>query len=94
MNRNVLKVFVFILFLVTPSLEKSTRKKDDITLHDENKNTTDDLTPLIQRNDAIVKKDTENDPDYYSRHASGQSPKYLWIGCSDSRVTPERMIGA
>ena len=89
----MLKVILLIVPLLTNSLD-SVNDKEVIVLHDDNKNSSDDLTPLIQRNDAIVKRDTQNDPDYYSRHASGQTPKYLWIGCSDSRVTPERMIGA
>ena len=42
----------------------------------------------------MVEKMTEKDPDYYSAHSLGQKPKYLWIGCSDSRVSPEQIVGA
>lgn len=31
---------------------------------------------------------------YFSQLATGQSPKYLWIGCSDSRVPPELITGS
>ncbi|MDD5418457.1 MAG: carbonic anhydrase, partial [Methanomicrobiaceae archaeon] len=36
----------------------------------------------------------QKDPDHYARLASSQSPTVLWIGCSDSRVNPERITGA
>lgn len=32
-------------------------------------------------------------PDYFSRLAHQQSPKYLWIGCSDSRVPANEITG-
>jgi carbonic anhydrase len=33
------------------------------------------------------------DPGYFSRLAEGQHPEFLWIGCSDSRVPPDRITG-
>lgn len=41
---------------------------------------------LLQGNRDWVKKETEQDPDYFTRLAAGQNPDVLWIGCSDSRV--------
>ncbi len=34
------------------------------------------------------------DPDYFTRLARGQQPEVLYIGCSDSRVTAEDILGA
>jgi len=34
------------------------------------------------------------DPDYFEKLAQGQSPKILYIGCSDSRITAEDLMGA
>ena len=34
-----------------------------------------------------------DDADYFKRQANSQSPKYLWIGCSDSRVPAETLTG-
>ncbi|HYR06630.1 MAG TPA: carbonic anhydrase, partial [Longimicrobium sp.] len=36
---------------------------------------------------------TANDPDFFSRLAEQQAPEYLWIGCSDSRVPANQIVG-
>ena len=45
-----------------------------------------DLQPLFDNNRRWVRERLINDPDYFERLSSLQAPKYLWIGCSDSRV--------
>lgn len=48
---------------------------------------------LLENNKAwaILKKNS--DPQYFEDLASGQSPEYLWIGCSDSRVPSNQITG-
>jgi carbonic anhydrase len=41
---------------------------------------------LLEGNKRFVKNMLEKDPDYFRNLSKGQSPEYLWIGCSDSRV--------
>ena len=41
---------------------------------------------LLEGNRLFVEEQIANDPEYFSKLASGQSPDVLWIGCSDSRV--------
>ena len=36
---------------------------------------------------------TRDDPGYFRRMAEQQTPRYLWIGCSDSRVTANDVLG-
>jgi carbonic anhydrase len=48
---------------------------------------------LLDGNRAFVKGMTEQDPEYFEKLAHGQKPKYLWIGCSDSRVPADRITG-
>ncbi|MBI2259926.1 MAG: carbonate dehydratase [Flavobacteriia bacterium] len=49
---------------------------------------------LIENNREWVRSKTENDPEFFSRLANGQKPPLLWIGCADSRVPANEVIGA
>lgn len=51
------------------------------------------LDHLFDRNLAWAQAKTRNDPGYFRRMAEQQRPKYLWIGCSDSRVTANDVLG-
>lgn len=51
------------------------------------------LTNLIERNRAWSEKITNQDPDFFRKLSAQQSPKYLWIGCSDSRVPANEIVG-
>lgn len=48
---------------------------------------------LILRNKAWAKEMTQQDPGFFSRLSNQQSPKFLWIGCSDSRVPANQITG-
>jgi carbonic anhydrase len=48
---------------------------------------------LLSNNREWARQEAENDPDYFHRLADVQSPKFLWIGCSDSRVPADRITG-
>lgn len=45
-------------------------------------------TELLEGNKEWVAEKLLDDADFFKRHATGQTPKFLWIGCSDSRVNP------
>jgi carbonic anhydrase len=49
---------------------------------------------LLENNKAWVASVTARDPEYFSRLADGQKPPVLWIGCADSRVPANEIIGA
>lgn len=49
---------------------------------------------LLQNNKKWVASKLEKDPDYFKRLSLGQSPPILWIGCADSRVPANEIIGA
>lgn len=51
------------------------------------------LKHLFQNNQAWAKRIKERDPDFFEKLAAQQSPEYLWIGCSDSRVPANEIIG-
>ncbi len=48
---------------------------------------------LLQQNKAWAKEQKLNDPQFFTRLAGQQSPKFLWIGCSDSRVPADKITG-
>ena len=48
---------------------------------------------LLDNNKKWVITQLEQDPDYFKRLSKGQSPEYLWIGCSDSRVPANQITG-
>ncbi|MDX1904434.1 MAG: carbonate dehydratase [Thermonemataceae bacterium] len=49
---------------------------------------------MLQNNETWVAEKLEKDAGYFNKLAEGQSPKFLWIGCSDSRVPAEEITGA
>jgi carbonic anhydrase len=51
------------------------------------------LEKLFDNNRKWAARITEEDPDFFSKLSRQQSPKYLWIGCSDSRVPANQIIG-
>lgn len=53
----------------------------------------DSLDNLFTNNDAWVTARTNADPGFFARLARQQAPRYLWIGCSDSRVPANEIIG-
>ena len=52
----------------------------------------DDLESLLARNRQWADSLTGTDPQYFSRLAHQQLPRYLWIGCSDSRVPANEIV--
>ena len=52
-----------------------------------------DLTHLLESNRAWAAAVKAQDPEFFTRLAQQQAPKYLWIGCSDSRVPANQITG-
>ena len=51
------------------------------------------LKDLIDNNRAWSRGKTQVDPEFFRRLEKQQSPEYLWIGCSDSRVPANEIVG-
>lgn len=51
------------------------------------------LKHLFENNRNWARKIVEKDPDFFKILSSQQTPEYLWIGCSDSRVPANEIIG-
>ena len=53
----------------------------------------DELRHLFDKNRAWAAEMTARDPEFFARLARQQTPRYLWIGCSDSRVPANQIVG-
>ncbi|HSP17758.1 MAG TPA: carbonate dehydratase [Thermoanaerobaculia bacterium] len=51
------------------------------------------LSNLFANNRAWAAEMKERDPEFFSRLSRQQNPSYLWIGCSDSRVPANQIVG-
>ena len=51
------------------------------------------LRDLLANNRKWVEECTLENPDYFTHLAEIQTPKYLWIGCSDSRIPANLVVG-
>ncbi|GEM52008.1 carbonic anhydrase [Empedobacter brevis] len=52
------------------------------------------LEKVFEHNQEWVNKRLSQDTDYFDKLSAGQNPEVLYIGCSDSRVTAEELLGA
>ncbi|ASK28280.1 carbonic anhydrase [Neisseria chenwenguii] len=48
---------------------------------------------IFEHNREWAEQQLQNDPHFFDNLAASQNPDYLYIGCSDSRVTAEEMMG-
>jgi len=48
---------------------------------------------LLENNKSWAEQAVQNDPEFFNRLKNTQTPEYLWIGCSDSRVPPDSITG-
>jgi carbonic anhydrase len=51
------------------------------------------LDALFDNNKAWAARMRQQDPAFFSKLANQQAPQYLWIGCSDSRVPANEIVG-
>lgn len=51
------------------------------------------IKQLFDNNRAWARQITREDPSFFSRLSNQQAPKYMWIGCADSRVPANEIVG-
>ncbi|GGD51233.1 carbonic anhydrase [Muriicola marianensis] len=52
-----------------------------------------EITQVFKNNENWIKDKLKVDSDFFDKMGKGQSPEMLYIGCSDSRVTAEEVMG-
>ena len=50
------------------------------------------IQKLLDNNQAWAKKVAQEQPELFATLSKQQAPKYLWIGCSDSRVPANEIV--
>ncbi len=53
----------------------------------------ENLSNLLEKNRAWAADRVRRDPDFFTRLEKLQAPQYMWIGCSDSRVPANEIVG-
>ena len=51
-----------------------------------------EITRLLENNKEWAETTQKNDPEFFSKLEKQQTPMYLWIGCSDSRVPANQIV--
>src|SRR5690554_1190958 len=51
------------------------------------------IRQLIENNSAWAARMLKQDPEFFDKLVAQQNPEYLWIGCSDSRVPANQVVG-
>ncbi len=51
------------------------------------------LADLFRNNREWAAEVVKRDPEFFARLSKQQTPQYLWIGCSDSRVPADQIVG-
>jgi carbonic anhydrase len=52
-----------------------------------------DITQLLENNRQWSEDQKNSDPEFFNKLSERQKPEYLWIGCSDSRVPANQIVG-
>lgn len=50
------------------------------------------LPDLLEKNRRWAQRVRTDEPDFFKEQSEGQSPRFLWIGCSDSRVPANQIV--
>lgn len=53
----------------------------------------DELDRLLEQNRQWARSVIQTTPDFFTKLATQQAPRFLWIGCSDSRVPANQILG-
>jgi carbonic anhydrase len=53
-----------------------------------------DFKSISEKNEKWIAEKLSINPNYFTQLSQGQTPEFLYIGCSDSRVTAEDLMGA
>jgi carbonic anhydrase len=66
---------------------------DEKDIQEQIKESIQEYNQIFKKNKEWVEKSLNEDPKFFERKAQEQTPNFLFIGCSDSRVPAEQITG-
>ena len=78
---------------IQPSINNKLLLSLDLNTWSETQTDNENLFQLFDYNRSWAKQTTAMDPNYFVKLSKLQTPEYLWIGCSDSRVPANQVVG-
>lgn len=93
--KNLLRPFMTLLLLavVIPFIWAAFLPSKRPSTSSSQKENGSDITVLLENNRRWSDQNIARDPDFFTRLVKGQHPSYFWLGCSDSRVPANEVIG-
>jgi hypothetical protein len=75
------------------SVESTWKSKQFMSLTVPETENEEHLTEILTNNKKWVSDRKNEDPEYFDKLAKPQNPRYLYIGCSDSRISANNIMG-
>ncbi len=82
-----------VISFVPKQIKTSITKRSFSLAHDDLSTSNRHVRNLLENNRRWVEEKNKSDPEFFNKLSRPQKPKYLYFGCSDSRVPANEILG-